>query len=396
MPTAGTMPWRLVLAGCIGMFAASATGSTRAPFLPDMARDLAVSLPAIANLFAVTAVSWGIASYIAGFVTSNSARRIMLIVSPIGVSLFMLAASMVPNYWLLVLCVSLSGLCCGSFTTAMLAEVSLQAPSSHHGRAFGYVMSGQSLTLLIGVPTAAWLGAIVGWRGIHVALAVLALFAVSCIVLGIKSDVREDAKPYKKDKVRVSFRDAITPPIGRLFLALICERLTFGLATFYYAAYLRTAYELSISAVAFPLIGFAVGNIAGTVLGGQVADRFSYRRISFGAALMVAGLIALPWFMWQPGLNISIALGVTFAFFNALARPPILAALADVPEKFRGYVMGLNSSVASVGWLTAALVGGWLYAGIGFGGFGPLIFFICLIGTLLVVPDSRIARRIEV
>ena len=36
------MPWGLVISACIGMFAATASGSTRAPFLPDMALDLGV------------------------------------------------------------------------------------------------------------------------------------------------------------------------------------------------------------------------------------------------------------------------------------------------------------------------------------------------------------------
>ena len=60
------MPWALVIACCIGMFAATASGSTRAPFLIEMAADFAVGLPAIANLFGMTAVFWGIASFLAG------------------------------------------------------------------------------------------------------------------------------------------------------------------------------------------------------------------------------------------------------------------------------------------------------------------------------------------
>ena len=33
------MPWPLLAAGCFGVFAASCSGTTRAPFLIDMARD---------------------------------------------------------------------------------------------------------------------------------------------------------------------------------------------------------------------------------------------------------------------------------------------------------------------------------------------------------------------
>jgi len=393
MSTSKSMPWSLVIAGCIGMFAATATGSTRAPFLPDIAADLDVSLPAIANLFGVTAVSWGISSYLVGLVSDRLGRRVFLIGSPACLALAMFSAAHAQTYWMLVVIVSLGGMCCGAFTSTTLAEVSLRAHSSQHGRALGYVMSGQSLTLLIGVPTAAWMGALVGWRGVHIALAGLAVFAAGCMFAALRPSPVADAAAQPREGPRTTLREALTGPIVRLFIALIVERVSFGLAGFYYASYLRTAYDLAIEAVALPLVGFALGNIIGTITGGQIADRFAYRRISFATALAVAGCVALPWFLWQPGVTITVALGVVFAFFNAMSRPPLLAAMADVPPEVRGVIMGLNSTFASLGWLTAALVGGWFYTGVGFVGFGPLMAVMCIAGAVVVVPDSRIRQR---
>ncbi|OED42783.1 hypothetical protein AB833_05470 [Chromatiales bacterium (ex Bugula neritina AB1)] len=387
------MPWRLILAGCIGMFAATATGSTRAPFLPDMAADLNVSLPAVANLFGVTAASWGISSYLAGFASDRLGRKVFLLGAPACIAFAMFAISRVPSYPVLVAIVVFAGVCCGAFTATILAEVSLRTHSSHHGRAFGYVMSGQSLTLLFGIPVAAWLGASVGWRGTHVVLSTLALFAFSCMVIGVRST---DSALYA-GKLRsgggIRLREAMTGPVIRLFISLIAERIAFGLAAFYYAAYLRVAYDLPIDKVALPLVVFALGNILGTFVGGQVADRFPYRRISFAVALAIAGCIAIPWFLWQPGVIITVTLGVLFAFFDAISRPPLLAALAEVPPDVRGVIMGMNSSIASIGWLIAALVGGWFYAGVGFSGFSPLMSAMCFVGALVVVPDSRVRQR---
>lgn len=393
MTTSNAMPWRLVVAGCIGFFAATATGSTRAPFLPDMAADLGVSLPAIANLFGVTAASWGVSSYLVGYASDRVGRRIFLLVSPVCISLAMLAASQAQTFGLLVGIVVLASFCCGAFTSTTLAEVSLRTHSSHHGRAFGYVMSGQSLTLLFGIPLAAWLGASVGWRGMHVVLAALALFSAVVMLLALNPESKSATQPIGKEDSRTTLREAMTGPIIRLFVALIAERVAFGLAAFYYASYLRTAYQLPVEAVALPLAFFALGNVAGTFAGGQVADRLPYRRLSFAVSLTIAGGVAIPWFWWQPGVLITVILGVFFAFFNALARPSLLAALADVPADVRGVVMGLNSSIASIGWLTAALAGGWFYAEIGFKSFSPLMALMCLAGALVVMPDSRVTQR---
>lgn len=392
-PQAQAMPWRLVIAGCIGMFAATATGSTRSPFLPDMAADLGVSLPAIANLFGITAASWGVSSYLVGHLSDRFGRRGFLLGAPVGLALAMLAASQAQTYASMVLFVILASVCCGAFTSTTLAEVSLRAHSSHHGRAFGYVMSGQSLTLLLGIPLAAWMGASVGWRGMHVVLAGLALFAAFTMMIGLRSGGQKLSIDKRASGDRTPLRQAMTGPVIRLFLGLIAERVSFGLATFYYATYLRTTYNMPIETVALPLAGFAAGNIAGTFIGGQVADRLPYRRLNFAIAMVLAGAIALPWFLWQPAKSVTIVLGIAFAFLNALGRPSLLAAMADVPADVRGVVMGLNSSVASIGWLTAALAGGWVYAEMGFESFGPLMAIMCLLGSLMVVPDSRITQR---
>ena len=376
------------------MFAATATGSTRAPCLPDIARDLEVSLPAIANLFGVTATAWGISSYLVGYLIDRIGRRVFLVFSPVLLAMAMFSIAFVESYWTLVAIIVFGGMCCGVYTTAILAEVSLRAHSTFHGRAFGYVLSGQSLTLLFGVPLAAFLGSLIGWRGTHISLSLLALFAVVAMLFAL-------SRPHNTEQITVgnsgmkkaSLRDAMTGPVMRLFLALIAERVCFGLAAFYYASYLRESYGLPIESVALPLAGFALGNIVGTILGGQAADRFSRRRIIFAVALCIAGCVALPWFFWQPSLEITVALGVVFAFFNALARPSLLAAIADVPEEVRGVVMGMNNSIASIGWLTAALVGGWFYTGVGFGSFGPFMAVMCFVAAAVVIPDSRKRRQ---
>ena len=93
-----SMPWAIVAASCLGMFAATSTGSTRAPFLPDMAQDLQVSLPAVANLFGVTATAWGVSSWLVGLVSDRLGRKAFLIFSPLALALAMLAISQANSY----------------------------------------------------------------------------------------------------------------------------------------------------------------------------------------------------------------------------------------------------------------------------------------------------------
>lgn len=385
------MPWALVIACCIGMFAATASGSTRAPFLIEMAADFAVGLPAIANLFGMTAIFWGISSFLSGKGADRWGRRFFLVAGPGGLAASLVAISLTEQYWSMVFCVAIAAAFCGSFTAVSMAEVSLRTSDPQRGRALGWVMSGQSLTLLIGTPSAALIGASIGWRGVHVTVAGVAVFAV--ILLLVNTGRRsENPEIFHRPAGTAppTLLQALNAPVVRLFASLILERIGFGLAAFFYPAFLRTAYDLQIATVALPLVAFAVGNIAGTILGGQLADRYPFRRKSIAGMLFLSGAFALAWFLWTPDLMTTTLLGVGFSLFNALSRPPMVSALADGPAEVRGVIMGLNSTVASIGWLTASVLGGWFYMSSGFSGFGPLILFTSAIGALILLPDRKL------
>ena len=40
-----SLPWALIGAACLGSFAATSSGTTRAPFLLEMSHDLGVAMP---------------------------------------------------------------------------------------------------------------------------------------------------------------------------------------------------------------------------------------------------------------------------------------------------------------------------------------------------------------
>ena len=100
------------------------------------------------------------------------------------------------------------------------------------------------------------------------------------------------------------------------------------------------SFLLSLGAVAIPLALFAVGNILGTLAGGQIADRLPNRLHSFAGAMLGSALMALPLFRFTPGLATSVALGFGYVFVTAMARPALMASLANVPESVRGTVLG--------------------------------------------------------
>lgn len=377
------LPWPLLAAACLGMFAAACSGTTRAPFLIDMARDLRTSLPLVANLVAMSSVAWGAASLVAGAGSDRWGRAPFLLGGPVGLALAMIGVAKASSFLGVAIWASLAGACSGTFVGVLFAEVAARVQDGQRGRALGWVMAGQSLTLLVGVPLAALIGAWIGWRGVNLVVGALALVAAA----GLFATTRGQVAPVRAAGAAMpSWRAALSPAVLRLLAMGVAERICYGLTAVYFATFLQTAYGLSLEAVALPLVAFALGNILGTILGGQLADRVAAHRLAiFAAAMLSSGVAAMALFWWTTGVATSVALGFVYVFLNGIARPSLLAALAGVPEHIRGTVLGMNVTSASVGWLGAASLGGWMMATEGFGGFGWLAAGVSLIGAALAL-----------
>lgn len=372
------LPWALIGAACLGSFAATSSGTTRAPFLLDMARDLDVAMPLVANLVSLTATAWGITSALGGWLSDLIGRRPLLIAAPFALALAMVAQAWAGSFFWVALWAAVGGGCAGAFSGVIFAEVSGRVPDSQRGRALGWVMSGQSLTLVVGVPMAAAVGSIIGWRGWLVCVGGLALAACLSLYFTVG---RGSAGHTRSDAARPSLRSALSPRVLGLLGTGVAERICYGLAAVYFATFMQVTYRMSLLELAIPLAVFALGNVAGTVLGGQLADRLRDRLLTFAVAMALSGIAALALFMWHPGPVVSIAVGFVYVLLNALGRPSFMAALAAVPEEVRGTVLGLNGTSASVGWIGAAALGALMIGSVGFEGFGPLAALLSLLGA---------------
>jgi DHA1 family inner membrane transport protein len=376
------MPWALLATGALAMFAASASGTARAPFLLDMARDLSTAMPLVADLVALTSVSWAVTGMLSGAWSDRWGRRPFLIAGPIALTFALIAIATAPTFLMVALWSTVAGGCSGLFTGVMFAEASSRVAEGQQGRALGWVMSGQSLTLLVGVPVAAFLGSFIGWRGVNLCLSVLA--AAAAIGLLITTSGRPSSRRAAGTRPP-STRAALSWPVLRLLSMGVAERICYGLTIVYFATFLQSTYNVSLNEVALPLAIFASGNILGTILGGQLADRMRNRLMIFALAMLASGVAALALFGWRSSVTMSVGLGFLYVFLNAIARPAMMASLAEVPIHVRGTVMGWNVTCSSIGWMGAAGLGGWMLGVQGFAGFGVMTMAVAVIAAALAL-----------
>src|SRR5437868_9095813 len=75
---------RMLLALAFATFLVTGNGIAISPFLLDMARDLGMSLAAVANLVALSSITWGVASLFAGAASDRIGRKPILIGGRLG------------------------------------------------------------------------------------------------------------------------------------------------------------------------------------------------------------------------------------------------------------------------------------------------------------------------
>jgi DHA1 family inner membrane transport protein len=378
--------WFVLLALMLAMYLANVSTIAMTPFLLDIARELDADLAAMGILLAVGSITWAIVSAFAGVVSDRYGRRPVLLIGLLGLALAPLGLASTTLYWVAILARFSGGFGGGSFMGTAFATAADAVPESERGRALGWLITGQSLALVIGVPLVAYVAVFIGWRG---SLAIQGLALVVAAVLVWLAVPGQPPREHQAGKGSPSVLTLLTPKVLALLSANTMERICYGGVAVYLATFLITSYGTSLEALAVGLGLVALGNLLGNLVGGELSDRLRSRTLLAATSLAATGLLALPLLLWQPGLWVSIALGFVYTAVNALGRPALMAETSDVSNEARGALLGANMTFASFGWLGAQAFGGWLIGTLGFPVFGMLTATAGLLGAVLAVVGMR-------
>ena len=375
---------------CLATFLATGNGTAIAPFLTDIAADLQVDLAAVANLVALMSVMWGVASVSAGTASDRLGRKPILMAGLLILVASLFGVALAGSYGWVAAWRFFGGMGGGAFMGTVFATVSDRFPSAERGRAMGWIITGQSLSLVVGVPLITFVGAYGGWRAAMVFQGVATLLSAAAVWIVVP---RASRRQSSETVPLSSFLKLLTPPVVALLGAGTMERVCFAGAVVFLATFLRLSYGISVEAVGVALAIIALGNLVGNVVGGTLSDRLPSRPLLAAASMASTAVVALPMLAWRPGVEVSVLLGLVYSLLNAIGRPALIAALSEVSSGARGALLGLNITFSSFGWLGATALGGWLIAGWGFEALGVLTAATGLLGAVLAAASSWLARR---
>jgi DHA1 family inner membrane transport protein len=390
-PLQPTAPRLLLPALCVGAFIATCTGPSLSPFLLDIARDLDSEFATIANMVTLINVTWGSMAFVGGFASDRIGRRPVLIGGLTLLGIALIACSRAPSVLALGATELLCGMGGGFYMGTVFATAADGVPANRRGQALGWVVTGQSLAVVLGVPIITLIGAYSDWRGAILAQGAATLAVAAIVTLVVP---RQTAAAHSSSAQRTTLRAIMRPRLVGLIVGSLTDRMCFVATTIYLPTFLILSYGVPKAELAIALMLVATGNVVGNLVGSYLTDRVPSRVALFGFSSLGAGLFAAPLLGWPAGLAISLALGMGYALFNSTGRPALLAALTEVPADVRGTLLGLNMSVASLGWITTVIGGSWLITTWGFGGLAAFAAGAGLLGATVAASmhfSSRMA-----
>ena len=360
-----------------------------AGLLPDIARDLGVSVSTAGLLTSAFAVGMVIgAPLMAAMARHWPPRRALIVCLAIFASCHLVGATITAFPVLLATRV-LGAFANAGFLAVALSTAIILVPQDRKARALSILLSGTTIATVVGVPTGALLGNALGWRATFWAIAALCIPAVAGVVHGVRHGSPVTAADARTTPAfAAELRQLRSPRLLRaLTLGALINGGTFAAFTFL-ALVVTDCADLERHWIPIVLAVFGVGSVLGVTIAGRLADQRPGLVLAAGGPLLLVGWTALALHGHQPiPLLLLVFVQGLLAFgVGTTVIAGALYAAADAPT------MGGSYATAS---LNIGAAGGPVLGGMSLataaGAMGPIWVAAALTGIALVL--MALSRR---
>jgi len=340
-----------LLALALAAFAIGTSEFVIMGLLPDLSRDLHVSIPSAGLLVSGYAMGVVIGAPILAIATARLPRRAALLGLIGCYALGNLLCAVAPGYGLLMAARILTALCHGAFFGIGSIVAADLVPPSRRGQAIAIMFSGLTLANVLGVPAGTALGQAVGWRAAFWCVVGIAAAATAAIAWAVPRLPRPLAVGLLRE-----FRAVGKPQVVlAMLISVVSSASLFSVFT-YIAPMLEGVSLLSPHAVSWLLLLFGVGITAGNFLGGRLAD---WRLMPGVAGVQVALIATLA--LLTLSVHAAVPVACTLLLWGVLSfavATPLQMRVVDAAPEAPNLVATLNQGAFNLGNAAGAWLGG--------------------------------------
>lgn len=284
--------------------------------LPDIAKDLSITIPQAGHLISAYALGVVIGAPLLVAIAGSYPPKKILIALMVMFTAFNALSAFSPGYHTMLVARLLAGLPHGAFFGVGSVVASRIAGKGKEAQAVSLMFAGLTIANVIGVPLGTYIGHHYSWRYTFVIIVIVGLITLLSLKLWMPN------LPATKDRNLKKELGFFKLPEAWLIILMVAIG-TGGLFSWYsYIAPLLTDVSgFSPDSITYILVLAGLGMLVGNFIGGRLADRFSPAKASI--SLLIAMAVALT-IVHYVSTNQTLSLIMTFitgAVAFALAAP---------------------------------------------------------------------------
>ena len=351
------------------------------PILGNVAADLATTPVAVARANAAYGGATALSALCLGGLADRHGAHRILVWGLVGLAAAMLASAGATHWAWLAAAQAGAGLAAGVVLPATYGLATSVSPPGREAAVLGRVLTGWSVSMVIGVPVAAWVATFASWRASYGGLALLLAIAA----LGI---ARRAPAPRPKASPTGGFLQTLRSPGVAPLLMVCCLFMTAFYGVYSYLGdQVRRQLGLDAGQAGLVVLAYGVG-FGLAMLGDRLVDRLGPGRL-FPLVLLLLALVYAALAPASLGWVPILALTTLWGFLNHFGLNIMVLRLAAAAGERRASALALNSAVTYAGALVGAGMFGMLYERFGFGALSATAAACLAVAVPLAVTGRR-------
>ncbi|PWU69612.1 MFS transporter [Gracilibacillus dipsosauri] len=340
------------------------------PLLPFISEAYNISSAMTGWMVTVFAVTYAFFAPFFGWLSDKNGRRALI---TFGLVLFVISnvlTAFAPSFFWLIVSRILAGLSVASITPLIYAIIGDIAPPNRTGTWLSIVVSGHLTALWAGAPFGTLLEHFLGWRSV---------FVVMAIIGAILAVVNYNIWKYisKNNSARNLLTGNLLRMLGSVSVTTIWAISMYALYV-YLGAALYSENRFSSSEIALATTFYGIGAVIGSLISGQLTDRFGERKISKVTLIFLTLIFVCLGIFFTSGDWIYFFLFM-WALVGYAGFTSYQARLAVEYSNDRGIVMAWNNTALYIGITLGSMIGGFVISNWGY----SFLPYVCSVAAII-------------
>ena len=367
-----------------GAFGIGTTEFVIMGLLPEVSRDLQVSIPMAGLLITGYALGVAVGAPIMSILMAKFSRKNSLLWLMGIFTLGNLICAIAPDYTTLMVARVVTSFAHGTFFGIGAIVATDLVPKEKRAFALALMFTGLTVANVVGVPAGTWLGQLLGWRSTFWAVTMIGPVALAALYYLVPKDHHAE-KVNVKSEITTLLQPQV---IAGLLLTIIADTGLFAVLT-YLAPILTDVALFSPAAISPVFLLFGVGMVIGNILGAKLADIHLDKTLTGALIFIIAILASFSLFAHNQIAVVSLVGLLGVAGFAAV--PSLQIKILEKASGAPTLASAMNIGAFNIGNAAGAWVGGLVIShGLGLTSIGWIAASIVFVGLLLAVVEMQL------